>query len=288
MKRSEATRRLEELVRRVIDGGNVYLNAVNQISLFGSYVAGAPTPNDVDILVRYSDPTGAIGDEQRDRMFDHRPITTPFEQALRGRQRVLSIHFDNQERLKQQGGFDIRPIWKRGEPLEAAVARLHAISVNPGAGSAPRQYPHPAIEGFEKRTAIEDRRRLVELTGDGTIIARRISIEREAEPASEPLRRRAGGGYSERSPRRRAMRALVARLEQEEIPVTYSDQGLLIVRGHEHPRYAIVEHGAIRLGAAIDAALWKTGRSYCVLNLSGREDFAVVEIVARQFPQVDD
>lgn len=281
VQRDDGTRKLEALVERVIAGGNVYLDSVEEIAVFGSYRAGAIAPNDVDVLIRHGDPTGKIHEEQMRRLFAHQSYTTPFEQALRGRQRGISLVFNIRDQLERQGGFEFKSIWQRGESLETARARLEAIPVDPNAGTAPRDHVHAAIHGYEKHTALTDRERLIELTEDGTITVRRFEIDRDREPIGDGQRRTVVSGYSDRSPRRQAMNALLAHLEEQGVPITYSDGGLVIVREYDPPRYAIVEHGSLRLGRAIDDAVWVTGRSYCMLNLTGREPFAVVEVVAR-------
>ncbi len=277
MKRIDATRKIEDLVRRVIEGGNFYLDAVDEISLFGSYVAGSEAPNDVDVLIRHSDPTGEIHAEQARRFFAHRSHTTPFEQALRGRQRGVSILFNQHDELERQGGFDLKVIWRRGESLDTVRHRIDAIQIDPAAGSAPRDYSLPALAGFESRTVLADRQRLAELTADRRITVRRFKLDRSLIPRGDGKRRRIVTGYSGTSPRRTAMNAVVAHLEQQGVPVTYSHRSMVIVRDYDPPRYATVEHGSLRLGATIDSALWRTRRSYCVLNLTGRGPFAVIE-----------
>lgn len=287
MERDEATRKIEALVERVIAGGNVYLDAVDEITLFGSYVAGAPAPNDVDVLIQHGDPSGEIQEERLRRMLAHQNYTTPFEQALRGRQRTISLVFNVRDQLERQGGFEFKTIWQRGESLDTVRTRLAEIPVDPNAGSAPRDHVHPALDGYEKHTVLADRERLVELTANGTIAVRRFEIDRDGEPVGDGQRRDVVSGYSDTSPRRRAMNALLAHLEEEGVPITYNDGGLVIVRDYDPPRYALVQHGSLRLGPAIDDALWETGRSYCVLNLTGRQPFDVLEIIALRKPTSD-
>jgi hypothetical protein len=291
MKRSEATQRIEQLLGRVSAGGNLYLDAVEEISVFGSCAAGAPTPHDVDLLVTHTDPTGQIGKQQLARMFAGKSMTTPFEQALRGRQRGLNILFNLRDQLERQGGFTFVLLWQRGDSLETALERLHAIPLDPAAGSAPREYVHPAIEGFEKSTPISARERLIELDQDGSVTVRRFNIERDLEPTDHELRRLAGYGYSESSPRRKAMRALLAKLERDDVPVEESHRDLILTRDKHDGPFATVQHGAERLEAALDEALYREShRCYCVLNFNGRDPFAVIEIVGarHQTPNSDE
>jgi hypothetical protein len=283
VKRQEATRRLEELLTRVSVGGDLYLDAVEEISVFGSYAAGALMPNDVDIAVEFRDPTGRIAEEQVQRMLAGRSWSTPFEQALRGRQRGMSIVFNQRQQLERQGGFEFVALWRRGENVELAFERLRAIQSNPEAGSARRDHVHPAIVGFERRASISARERLIELDRQGAITVRRFDIEREREPQDANLRRRAGWGYSDASPRRRAMRALLAHLEAEGVAVESNHREVILVRDLKERAFASVQHGAERLEAALDDAQWRFGRSYCILNLTGRAPFAVLEIAAHAF-----
>lgn len=279
MRRDAATRKIEALVQRVLDGGNIYLDAVDEIAVFGSYVAGSSAPNDVDVLIQHGDPTGEIHREHVRRMLAHRSYTTPFEQALRGRQRGISIVFNIRDQLERQGGFDLRTIWTRGETIQTARERLEGFKVVPNASSAPRDYTHPLLAGFESRTVLADRQRLVALTDSGTIAVRRIEIDRGPRPTGDGQRRTVVDGYSDSSPRRAAMNAVLAHLERSRVPISYSHGGRVVVRSYEPALYAIVEHGSLRLGNALDAALWHTGRSYCVLNLTGRQPFTVLEII---------
>jgi hypothetical protein len=283
VKRDDATRRIGQLLERVINGGDRYLDAVDEVSVFGSYAAGALAPNDVDLAVHYTDPTGKIGEELVQRMFAGRNMMTPFEQALRDRQRGLNIVFNVREQLERQGGFDFVTLWQRGDSLEVALERLQAIKSDPQAGSAPREHVHPMIVGHEKRTLIDARKQLIELDRKGAVKLRRLEIAREREPQDERLRRVAGWGYSEQSPRRRAMRALLAHLEAEGVPVEDSDRGVIFAHDLPDGPFATVHHGAERLGYALDDARHRSAkRSYCVLNLNGHGAFSILEIEAIQ------
>jgi hypothetical protein len=281
LKRDEATRRLVELLERVSEGGTTYLEAVDEVSVFGSYAVGALTPNDVDVAVEYTDATGLIAREQLKRMFAGRNTETPFTLALRGSRRGLNIVFNARERLEAQGGFTFVTLWRRGDPLDVAVDRLQAITRDPDAVSAPREHVHPLLEGFEKNTLIDGRKRLLDLDQQGVIRLRRLQVERDLQPRDRELDRRAGWGYSETSPRRSATRALLAQLEAEGFPMEGSDREVLISHDlHDRP-FATIQHGGERLDSALDDAIYHpAGRSYCVLNLTGKHPFTVLEIEA--------
>jgi hypothetical protein len=281
MKRSEATRRIAELLRRVSEGGDLYLDAVEEVSVFGSYVAGAFAPNDIDLSVGFRDGSGEIAEEQIQRMFAGRNAETPFLQALRGSQRGMNIILNAREQLERQGGFEFIALWRRGDSIDVALERLHAIRSDPDAGTAPREHVHPAIAGFEKNTLIEARIRLIELDQEGKVRIRRLDIDRNREPRDDELRRQAGWGYSASSPRWHATRALLAYLEAEGLSMEGSDRGILFSYDLPDRPFATVQHGAERLGAALDDATGRlAGRSYCVLNLTGGALFAVLELEA--------
>lgn len=281
MRRDAATLRIVALLERVSGGGDVYLDAVEEVSVFGSYAAGALAPNDVDLAVGYSDSTGQIGIERVERMFAGKNLETPFAQALRGRQRGLNIVFNVRETLERQGGFEFVTLWRRGDSLELALERLRSIRINPKAGSAPREYVHPAIAGFEKRVPIDARKELIELERHGRVRIRRLEIERDLEPKDGKLRRMGGSGYSKSSPRRRATGALLAQLEADGVPIKYDVRGVILSQDLQDTPFATVQHGAERLGRALDDALYgRSGRSYCVLNLTDGAPFTILEIEA--------
>jgi len=282
MKRAEATRQLEQLLERLNSGRNIYLDAVEEVSVFGSYAAGALAPNDVDVAVEYQDRTGAIGDEQISRMFSGRSVETPFAQALREKQRGLKIVFNARKALERQGGFAFTLLWRRGDRLTDALDRLYAITVDPAAASAPRDYVHPVIAGFEQRVPISARHDLVDAVERGEVCLKRLEIERDIEPGDGELRRLAGEGYSASSPRRRATRALLAHLEREGIPVEGSHREVLLSRELRDRPFATVQHGADRLGHALHDAVSRFGRSYCVMNLAGKQPLIVVQIEAAE------
>jgi hypothetical protein len=47
-------------------------------------------------------------------------------------------------------GIETTLLWRRGENLEAALARLASIKVDPAAGRAPRDEMHPAFESIDR------------------------------------------------------------------------------------------------------------------------------------------
>ncbi len=53
MKRSEATKRIEGLLARVVGGEGSYLLRVREVWIFGSYARGALEVGDVDLAVEF-------------------------------------------------------------------------------------------------------------------------------------------------------------------------------------------------------------------------------------------
>jgi hypothetical protein len=79
------------------------------------------------------------------------------------------------------------------------------------------------------------------------------------------------------------MRALLSHLEAEGVPVQGSHREVILSHDLPDGPFATVQHGAERLGSALnDVANRRSGRSYCVLNLTGRDPFAVLEIKLHQ------
>jgi predicted nucleotidyltransferase len=53
VKRSEATKRVEGLLARVVGGNGSYLPRVREVWIFGSYARGALDVGDVDLAVEF-------------------------------------------------------------------------------------------------------------------------------------------------------------------------------------------------------------------------------------------
>src|SRR5215211_2026068 len=116
VKRAEATRRLEELLARVVAQNDPYLCRVTEVAVFGSYAAGALDPGDIDLSVEY----------RHDRRLDSQQIAllsygldpnSGFNKSLRGRQRIFQIHYNSKERLAEALPDDFVPVvlWRSGD-----------------------------------------------------------------------------------------------------------------------------------------------------------------------------
>jgi predicted nucleotidyltransferase len=123
VKRSEATRRIEGLLERLVKGEGRYLPRVREVWIFGSYARGALEVGDVDVAVEFDQTNDEAGRWFATRMaggFDH---LGALRHELRGKQRALEIHFNELEDLRKEG-FDPWLLWRRGESLEKRVLNL--------------------------------------------------------------------------------------------------------------------------------------------------------------------
>lgn len=135
MKRERATTLLNDTLDRLEEGDRpLYL--VDEILVFGSYARGALNPSDADLVVERR------RDDRLTSEFLHalsyvRDPSASMKRALKGNSRGLQIHFGERNTLEAEG-FELTPLWPRGEPVAAARARLAAITPGPAAGRAPR------------------------------------------------------------------------------------------------------------------------------------------------------
>lgn len=137
MKRSEATRRIEGLLARVAQGEGHYVPRVREVRVFGSYARGALEVGDVDLAVEFDQTKDEEGRWFATLMaggFDH---LGTLRRELRGDQRALEIHFNELDILRKEG-FEPRLLWRRGDSLEEAHARLAALAPDPSAQRAAR------------------------------------------------------------------------------------------------------------------------------------------------------
>jgi hypothetical protein len=207
MKRDRATQLIEDLLGRVVAGGWP-LDLVTELRLFGSYARGALEPHDVDIDVEY------IADERwKDEtlplLLYGRDPTAPLRHALVGRSRRVALTFDLGALASD---IDMLVLWRRGERLEQALDRLHAIAPDPTARRAERDSMMPAFEGLERWLARPVRELLVGLVEAGAITITQVELadgEVHDARAQTILHRR----WRPDSPLRRAATAALAHLE---------------------------------------------------------------------------
>jgi hypothetical protein len=127
VKRSEATRRVEGLLARVVAGEGSYLPRVREVWIFGSHARGALEVGDVDLAVEFDQTKDEAGIWFATLMaggFDH---LGALRRELRGNQRALEIHLNELEDLRKEG-FEPQLLWRRGDSLEQAHALLAALT----------------------------------------------------------------------------------------------------------------------------------------------------------------
>jgi hypothetical protein len=128
VKRERATTLLNDMLDRLEEGGWP-LDLVDEILVFGSYTRGALNPSDVDLVVEHR------RDDRLTSEFVHalsygRDPSASMKRALKGNSRGLQIHFGERKTLEAEG-LEPAPLWTRGEPVDAARARLAAITPGP-------------------------------------------------------------------------------------------------------------------------------------------------------------
>src|SRR6266545_453041 len=148
MRRFEATKRIGGLVERLVDGEGRYLPRVREVWIFGSYARGAREVGDVDLAVEFDQTRDEAGRWFATRLaggFDH---LGALRRELRGNQRALEIHFHELDDLRKEG-FEPQLLWRRGDSLEEATARLAALAPDASAQRAARDTVHPLLADVE-------------------------------------------------------------------------------------------------------------------------------------------
>lgn len=212
MTRDSATRKLQELLERVTAGGD-YVDEVQTIYVFGSYARGALDVEDIDLDVEHSR-SERYQELIGDRWWSHRDPHVDFNSALRGSRRGFQILYGQAEQLRDIDGFDLQPIYERGDSLDHAMQRLHAIQPDPSAGSYPRESVLPQMVGIEKLITRPERQLLSKLVEQGAVTLERIDLP-ERVPSSREARREVEFNLAERNPKRRAAYAAAAWLEKQ-------------------------------------------------------------------------
>jgi predicted nucleotidyltransferase len=178
VKRERATRLLEEMLGRVAEGGEGYISLIEEISVFGSYARGAPEPGDIDLAVEYGRDEKS-GHALVRALAEGRDWTVPYRQALAGHRRGFQFVLGQSDRLRKEG-YELVPLWHKGESLSTALERLHAIELIQGAGRAERDAMLPAFEGLDRYLPLPIRKAIVELVETGAIGIERIELGESA------------------------------------------------------------------------------------------------------------
>jgi len=248
---------------------------VRQVWSFGSYARGALEVGDVDLAVEFDQTKDEAGRWVATRLaggFDH---LGALRRELRGNQRALEIHFNELDDLRKEG-FEPRLLWRRGDSLEEARARLAALTPDASAQRAARDTVHPLLTDVEKLIPRPARQEFSLFMWAGWLDAKLVELPLE-QAANAVTRRRFADQWSESNPRFRAAHAVASYLEREGIAplsaggTVYSDEreNLDAERDYWQPRVA-VHFGAKLLQWAMLDFGQGTPRVLVVLNPAAR------------------
>lgn len=215
MKRFEATRRIEGFLARVVSPEGRYLPRVREVWIFGSYARGALEVGDVDLAVEFDQTKDEAGRWFATLMaggFDH---LGALRRELRGNQRALEIHFNELDDLRKEG-FEPWLLWRRGESLQEAHARLAALAPDPNARRAARETVHPLLAEVEKLIPRPARQEFSLFMWAGWLEAKLVELPPQ-QAASAVTRGRFAEQWSKSNPRFRAALTVASYLEREGI-----------------------------------------------------------------------
>lgn len=211
VKRERAVTLVEELLTRLVAGTDEWpLSLIADVYVFGSFARGSLEPHDVDVAIRF----------ERDRdwgshfatclSYGRNPYTI-FRKPLVGRRPGIQFLFEP-DRVE----FEMELLWHRGDPLEAAIARLMAIAPDPSARRAPRDAMLPEFEGLDRWIPLWCREAMV-----AAVKGRTVNIDRLALPNAETAHpiavRHLHDRWKDSSPLFRAAGAVVSYAEQRGI-----------------------------------------------------------------------
>nr|WP_296067974.1 hypothetical protein [uncultured Actinoplanes sp.] len=208
MRRERALALTEGVLERLAAGQDVWpLRLVQEVYVYGSFARGALQPGDVDLDVEFNHQ-----DEQWQTEFvqglsygyDARRV---FRQALVGRKRGVQFTFDRHD----SADFPMTLLWRRGEDLQTAMQRLHAIPVDPTAGRAERDAMLPEFLGMERWLPRLYRELLIGAVDAGAIRLERLTLA-DREVKDPTALAHLNGRWPSTSPLHRAGNAVFAHL----------------------------------------------------------------------------
>lgn len=237
MKRERATTLLNDMLDRLELGGWP-LDLVDEILVFGSYARGALNPSDVDLVVEHRRDDRLVSEFVHALSYGRDPSAS-MKRALKGNSRGLQIHFGERKTLEAEG-FELTLLWTCGEPIDAARARLAAITPDPEAGRAPRDHMIEAFDGIDRWVPRPVRIDLTDLVDRKAATIRQLQLP-DAEPA-HPAALEALTRWTATSPLRRAAAAVLAHLEATSCPLD-----------------SVYLHGEPVIGSRYNGTTWRTG-----------------------------
>jgi hypothetical protein len=201
--RERATAHVVELLERVCEAEGAAA-CVTAVYAFGSWSRGALEVGDVDLDIEYDrsrDP--ATAKQMLDLLVAGRDWTSPLRKALKPR-RTLQVLFESIDKLGEPV-----VIYQDGDDLEAALARVNAITSDPSAGRAERDSVHPKLEPVADALSRPSLITLSELMSHGLITVSVLDLMDVAmsEIHDDEFREFLLFAWDEGGPRARAARA---------------------------------------------------------------------------------
>lgn len=173
MERTRAIELTENVLARLIEGPVEWpLSLIREVYIFGSVARGALQPHDVDLDVEF-DRDDRWRSEMLQGLRDGYDPCRVFRQALIGRRRGVQFMFDGHE----DADFDMTLLWRRGDDLPTALARLNSIEPDPDAGRAQRHAMLPEFEGMERWLPRSYREQIIEAIENGAIRIERLVLD---------------------------------------------------------------------------------------------------------------
>lgn len=139
--------------------------------------------------------------------------------------------------VRDRVGFPLTVRWRRGDSLDLALQRLHAIAVDVTAGRAPRDAMLPQFEGLDRWIPQPYRERPTEAIATGAITLHRLEL------SDVPVADRAAQGHLHRrwgltSPLYGAGHAVLAHFEQRGIDLAQVHLHGRDIAGRDTPYFA--------------------------------------------------
>jgi hypothetical protein len=212
LRRSQATRRIEDVLRRVLPGGP-YASRVSSLYINGSYARGALEVGDIDLVVEFEQSDWERVCWVNDALAGRRNRYLEFERELRGDWRSVDVLFNFAETLIALGWRTLK-LWERGDSLETALDRLRAMAPDAQAGRAHPYAAPPAIVGLDRFVSRPDASLLRWLTEGGSLAVERVRLP-DQEPGDRTTRARIERHLGGASRKRRAVCAVAGHLEQQ-------------------------------------------------------------------------
>jgi hypothetical protein len=234
VQRQRATLLAEQLLERLAAGREVWpLYLVTEVYVFGSYARGATDPNDLDLEVE-------IGHDD-ERWISHflgclSSGGDPYgviRRALVGGSRSCQFLFEARDRVD----FPLTLLWRAGDPLQTALARLHAIAVDDTAGRAARHAMLPQFDGLDRWIPRRYRERLVAAINAGAVTVERLELP-DAPVADAAAQHHLEQRWWPTSPLYRAGQAVLAHFERRGIAPSQVHLHGRDVNGPETPYFA--------------------------------------------------